>query len=181
MPCRRSPSIDNMVPNAPRRHYGCSSSRARVRTRSHDDALLSSLRPVRACAPYSLQGFTPRAPPSSQHQHGLIHGISFPRECRRLYPAPQFGSGGWYGLPPSASLYGTTPGPTNGIHHPLSIATSFTPNVSTSETLSVAEDHHKEWTWNAAGELGTPTPCFFQTHDILMCPHGSLSCLIVHT
>jgi hypothetical protein len=163
-----------MVSNEPRRHYGYNSSRARARTRSHDDGLLSSFRPVRACAPYSLQGFPSRTTPGSQHQHGLSHGISFPRGCRRLYPAPQFGPGGWYGMPPSASLNGTIPGPTNGVHHPLSIATSLTPNVSTSETPSVAEDHHKEWVWNTAGELGTSTPCFFQTHDILMSPHGSL-------
>lgn len=176
-----------MGPNAPRRHYGCNPSRAWARTRSHDDGFLSSLRSGRAYAPYSLQGFTSRTSPGSQHQHGLSHGSSFPR--RRLYSAPQFGQAGWYGMSPSASLHGTVPGPTNGIHHPLSTPTSFTPNVSTSldsGTLSVTAEHREEWAWNPAGELCRSTPYSFQVHHInvssWLCPTSLVAwCLIVHT
>ncbi len=59
---------------------------------------------------------------------------------------------------------GTTLGPTDGIHHPASIDTDFTSNVSAewySGTLSVAAENREDWgclMWNATNELGKFTP-----------------------
>jgi len=87
-------------------------------------------------------------------------------------------------MPPSASSYGTILGPTDAIHQPGSITTSFTPNVGAEQnpgTFSIAEENREEWgghpAWNAAsGELGTLTSSASLKCMIYPCLLMTLSC-----
>ena len=64
-------------------------------------------------------------------------------------------------MPPSQE---TTVGPTDGIHHPASINTGFTPIASAEwgpGTLSIAAGNCEDWRslmWDATRDLGKSTP-----------------------
>jgi hypothetical protein len=147
-----------MDPTAPLWHTGRNLSRDRPRARAHGDTeggIPLSLRPHHSFAPYPLSRF----PPGSQHS--LSHGTSFSHGSTRLSIAPQLGQGGWPLMPPSQ---GTSLGPTDDIHHPTSINTGFTMNVSSEwcpDILSIAAETGEDWRrliWNATDKIGRLTP-----------------------
>lgn len=148
----RSPSTNSMEPNSRSGRNWC---RFRPRTKSHGDpegAQPSSLRSAHAYAPYPSP-YPLRAP------NGPSHRSSPSRGSRRPYPALQFGQGGWHPMPPSASSHHwTILAPTDPIHQPGSITTSFSPNIGAelnSPDLSIDGGNREEWgghpTWDAHG------------------------------